>query len=347
MDNSFWDNDSFSAPDPWQSEPENSDPFNLFEESNDFSFHETPEEVSLSDEGFSLFTPSLSRQLANVISDFTESHFPGDVPSEMQNDDDLNDLELENTSGSNDFIPVIDAETPEMTPSTGVHSDVETPVAGEETQGNFFDDIFHYFWSFFGTVPNDSYVPKHSFTDGGNFDSVNHLIVVGDVEQDVNYVDRQTAGSCSLMAQEQFVHRYLGESVPENLLEAMGERDQVYDPEIGTIPEGQTRILEHFGVPFERDNHSTMKKLEYELDHDHDCIVGVDARVFYNDPTIPPHSGHAVAVVGKGVDPITGETRGFYVTDSNYPNGAHFLTLDDFQDCWHKDMISIPNNIEA
>jgi hypothetical protein len=48
-----------------------------------------------------------------------------------------------------------------------------------------------------------------------------------------------------------------------------------------------------------------------------------------------------VAIVGKGVDQTTGETRGYYFTDSNFPSTSRFLTVAELNDCWYGDLIAI------
>lgn len=194
----------------------------------------------------------------------------------------------------------------------------------------------------------DALVRPGEFSSDGKFDSKNGLIVVGDVAEDIQYVDQQNGPTCSLMAQEQFVNRYIGKSLPEDYLAWRGEEWGVYSPSgpmAGTNDVGQTSILDHFNIPYERgvfNWFNTPDSIERELDAGKDLIVGVDARAFYGDPTIPPGVGHAVAVVGKGVDPATNETAGFYITDSNHPGTARFMDIESFDTAWQRDMISIP-----
>lgn len=188
-------------------------------------------------------------------------------------------------------------------------------------------------------------VTEHHFTDNGNFDAKNNVIVEGNVADDIKYVDQQTHGSCSLMAQEQFVERYTGQPVPEEYLEWRAEKLGVYDPDLGTEFFGQTCVLDHFNIPYERHYLCDLKDLDGALQSDKDAIIGVDARVFYDDPSIPPGSGHAVAVVGRGIDPVTHEVKGYYVTDSNFADTAHFVDVERLENAWTglSDMIVIPN----
>ena len=214
-----------------------------------------------------------------------------------------------------------------------------------------FEDWVSDVWTFFfgdaaSFHPADSLVSQDQFTqlpDGGEFDSKNGLIVDGNVQQDIDYLSKQTHSSCSLMAQEQFVERYMGESVSESLLENLMSSHGVYDPQSGTTYEGQTMVLDAFNIPYERNSFASMDDLVNELDSNHDCIVVVDARDFYNDPCIPPDSGHAVTVVGKGIDPDSNEIKGFYITDSNFPGSAHFIETSKLSNAWYNDIISIPN----
>lgn len=191
--------------------------------------------------------------------------------------------------------------------------------------------------------PNlSSLVQPSEFEADGSFDPTNKCDVIGEVARDIPYVDRQTHGSCSLMAQEQFVERYIGEDVPESYLEWLGEEWKVYSPEGGTNFFGQDKVLDHFGVPHTRNTFAAISDLDEVTSRNNDVIIGVDARHFYDDPTIPSGSGHAVSIVGKGVDPQTRETTGYYFTDSNYPGTARFLSVAEVEDCWWNDMIVVP-----
>jgi hypothetical protein len=186
--------------------------------------------------------------------------------------------------------------------------------------------------------------PSQFESDGGVVrDPQNGCIVMGNVADDIHYVDTQTAGSCSLMAQEQFVHRATGKSIPEDYLEWRAEQWGVYDPVAGTNYNGQTKILDHFDIDYKRSMFASLEDLDNVTTDGNDAIIGVDARYFYNDVSIPEGSGHAVAVVGKGVDPVSGGTTGYYITDSNNPSAARFLTSEELQDCWEGDMIAIPD----
>ena len=189
---------------------------------------------------------------------------------------------------------------------------------------------------------NDSLVLIEDFANDGGFDPKNDCIVIGNVLQDIPFVDQQTHGSCSLMAQEQFVERYIGRDLPESYLEWQAEQWGVYSPEAGTSFWGQDAILDHFDIPHNRQLFADIEDIEKAINQQGDVIIGVDARYFYNDTFLPEGSGHAVSVVGKGTDPVSGETRGFYITDSNYPGSARFITPEQLDRCWWNDMIVIP-----
>lgn len=181
------------------------------------------------------------------------------------------------------------------------------------------------------------------FTINSSFDTKNNCIVHGNVADDIQYVDQQIHSSCSLMAQEQFIERYIGRDLPESYLEWQAEQWGVYSPDAGTSFYGQDALLKHFDIPHTRTLFADQTNLEIALDNGCDVLVGVDARYFYNDPTFPEGSGHAVAVVGKGVDTDTGGTCGYYLTDSNYPGTVRFVSTEAFDRCWWNDMISIPS----
>ena len=219
-------------------------------------------------------------------------------------------------------------------------------ITGESD--SIFDPIFRVFddvW--YGLNGQTDIVTEHHFTDNGNFDTKNNVIVEGNVAEDIKYVDQQTHGSCSLMAQEQFVERYTGQPIPEDYLEWRAEKWGVYDPDLGTDEDGQTMVLEHFNIPFERYSNSDLDDLNGELESNHDMIISVSTRDFYGDPSYPPGSGHAVAVVGRGIDPVTHEVKGYYVTDSNFADTAHFVDVERLNNAWTGDMIAIPNKTMA
>ena len=189
----------------------------------------------------------------------------------------------------------------------------------------------------------DDIVRSSDFSQNGSYDTKNNLVVVGNVASDIDFIGEQTHGSCSLMAQEQFVHRYIGKPIPEEYLEWQAEKWGVYSPDIGTVEEGQEMILEHFDIPHERIYNPDLEDIVASMSKGNDVLIGVDARDFYQDPSIPPGSGHAVALVGRGLDPVTGELAGFYVTDSNFPGAAHYLPVDQLAGCWDgADMITVP-----
>ena len=227
-------------------------------------------------------------------------------------------------------------------------ADASGIVAITGDAGSVFDPVFRIFDDFwYGLNGQDDIVTEHHFTDNGNYDVKNNVIVEGNVADDIKYVDQQTHGSCSLMAQEQFVERYTGQPIPEDYLEWRAEQWGVYDPDIGTDWGGQTMVLDHFHIPYERHLFSDLSDLDEALQSDNDMIIGVDARSFYGDSSIPPGSGHAVAVVGRGIDPETHEVKGYYVTDSNFSETAHFVDAERLNDSWGGDMIVIPNKSMA
>lgn len=197
------------------------------------------------------------------------------------------------------------------------------------------------FIDFFVAPDPSSLVYPSQFQDEGRFDSKNDCVVIGDVVKDIPYVDRQTHQDCSLMAQEQFVERYIGKTIPEDYLEWSAEKWGYYTPEGGTNFWGQTAILEHFNVPHERLIDADQNDLNEALSSGRDVIIGVDVRHFYNDPTVPEGSGHAVAIVGEGLDPKTQEIKGYYITDSNSPGAARFVEVDKLANAWWGDMISV------
>ena len=240
---------------------------------------------------------------------------------------------------------------PDQTPISPI--DNPLPALGEDLGKSVFDPIFDLVtdvWDrFFQPLFDpDDIVHASDFSENGMLDTKNHLVVVGDVASDINFVSRQTGPTCALMAQEQFVHRLTGKPIPEDYLEWQAEKWRVYSPEIGTIPEGQEMILDHFNIPYDRQYSPDLDDIVKAMSKGNDVLIGVDAIVFSQDPSIPPDSGRAAALVGRSLDPSTGDLKGFYVTDSNFPGGAHFVTTEQLAAAWDgADMISVPEKLVA
>lgn len=217
-------------------------------------------------------------------------------------------------------------------------------VAEDMQQENIFDNFINLFDDVYNSIAgNEHTVTIDNFSADGTMDLKHNVIVEGNVAHDIQFTDQQTRSSCSLMAQEQFVNRYTGQSIPEEYLEWQAGKWGVYDPVNGTVPEGQSMILDHFNIPHgPHEIHCEIEDLNAAISAKKDILIGVDAREFYNDPSFPPGSGHAVAIVGRGIDPTTGEVAGFYVTDSNFPQSARFVNVEKMQDSWFGDMITVP-----
>jgi len=182
------------------------------------------------------------------------------------------------------------------------------------------------------------------FINDGNYDPTNECIVHGDVVQDIEYIDAQSGPTCSLMAQEQFVERYIRQDVPEDVLAWRAETWGYYQPDgldAGTNWIGQTAVLEHFDIPHSREVFASVDDLNGSLKAGNDVLIGVDARGFYDDPSLPPGSGHAVAIVGWGADPDSGRLCGYYITDSNFPGTVRFISRQTLEQSWYRDMISV------
>lgn len=174
------------------------------------------------------------------------------------------------------------------------------------------------------------------------FDTVNNCYVVGDVENDMKFVHQQTAeNDCSLMAQAQFVERFTGYSFSPEELKAYAEELGVYDPTKGTNIAGHTALLAKMNIPFSRMGGCSIEQLNETLKAHNDVLLGVNAQEFYKDITLPSDAGHAVAILGYGVDDFNNIT-GYYFADTNNPDAPIFKTVEEFQSAWHGDIIAIP-----
>jgi hypothetical protein len=243
---------------------------------------------------------------------------------------------LSEIDGTSQFDPV---ELPNMSTESFAFFDF----------GNLLDDLILVVDAFFfPVVPGDlNLVGAEQFTHDGTFDPINQCIVVGDVANDIFFIQVQTGQTCSLMAQEQFIARMTGNSIPEDELVRIATDMGVYCPTMGTSAPGWNAILDYFGVPNTAHFYADTNMLNAATQRGDDILIGVDARVFYNDPTIPPGSGHAVTVVGHGLDPSSGVLNGYYITDSNFPGQAHFKTVAELERAWDSHMISVPTHMTA
>jgi len=243
-----------------------------------------------------------------------------------------------------DYPPSL-LDTPPVAPepeSTGILQELSASPLTVVVAGDVVDTLS----SFFTIVAYDegSLLTDSAFSADGSYDHSNGCRVMGGVVGDIEYVDGQTGPTCSLMAQEQFVERYINQDIPEPVLEWRAESWGYYEPAglgAGTNWLGQASLLEHFDIPHSREFGASIDDLDASLAAGNDVIIGVDARVFYQDATLPPGSGHAVAVVGWGCDPATGETVGYYITDSNFPGTVRFVAPQQLGRSWQSDMISV------
>lgn len=253
-------------------------------------------------------------------------------------------LDGEREQHSSDLIDAI-ASTPDE--SIGLPDWFDTNT--NEPLGDFWSDMDKLFAGMWESVEpffpfggtNSYYVDTTSFTQGGGFDPVNKCVVEGNVVHDIPFIQQQTTGSCSLMAQEQFVHRMTGNSMSESQLEQLGQQMGVYHPNSGTISAGMGAILDHCGIPNTHHYNASLSDIESATARGEDILISVDSRQFYKEPWYAPGGGHAVAIVGHGHDAVTGELKGYYITDSNFPGGAHFKTIAELKSCWTGDMIIV------
>ena len=332
-----------------------------------------PEEVFLESDPLDVLSPEqpadIDANLSDILPVEANSDLVSDEPDVLDNMEadaaepelpsiaevDSDDSDWFSTEGTEVILGTAEAdELAGLTdPADTSPIDDSAPTLGEDLGKSILDPVFdfasdiwdRFFQPFFDP---DDIVRSADFSEDGSVDTKNNLIVVGDVASDINFISKQTHGSCSLMAQEQFVHRLTGKPIPEEYLEWQAEKWGVYHPDVGTNGEGQEMILDHFNIPYDRDYNPDLDDIVHSMSKGNDVLIGVDAREFYQDPSIPPGSGHAVALVGRGLDPETGDLKGFYVTDSNYPGAAHFIPTEQLEASWTGlDMISVPENLAA
>lgn len=238
---------------------------------------------------------------------------------------------------------------------TSLFDSIELPETNDFTDtfafdfGNILDDLWMFVEPFFSSIePGEcNLISVEQFTHDGRFDPINQCVVEGNVANDISFLQEQTGQTCSLMAQEQFIARMSGNHIPEGELERIALEMGVYDPNLGTFADGWNAILDYFGVENTQYFNADTNMLDVATQKGDDVLIGVDARIFYDDPTFPPGSGHAVTIVGRGVDPTSGQLNGYYITDSNRPGQAHFKTVAELEQFWQCDMVTVPTSMTA
>ncbi len=201
------------------------------------------------------------------------------------------------------------------------------------------DSVFR--WSFGGDMTFET-MDADQLVEGG-VDAVHGGIVRGNVQQDAELVDQQTGQTCALMAQEQFLEKYFGVDIPEGELAAFASEMNVFDPEGGTVSMGWDIFLDHVGIPHENLYNVEMDSLIDAVKSGKDVFVPVNFDGYMEDPYSYPGGGHAVVITGWNEDPDTGEVRGFYINDSNFPGTPVYKTVEEFEQCWQGHMISVPD----
>lgn len=189
---------------------------------------------------------------------------------------------------------------------------------------------------------SNNLVYENEFSPDGVFDYKNNLYVEGNVKEDMNYIQGQTHESCALMAQEQFINRVYDERIPEEAMENYARSIGVYG-EDGTPLRFTASMLDECGISYEKSFNQTIDNLDTSVAMGRDSIIGVDARLYYEDASIAPNSGHAVTVCGRGIDDV-GNVKGYYLTDSNTPGAVRFLSTERLEACWNRDMVTVTDN---
>ena len=189
---------------------------------------------------------------------------------------------------------------------------------------------------------SNNLVYANEFSPDGLYDYKNNLHVEGNVKEDMNYIQGQTHESCALMAQEQFINRVYDERIPEEAMEKYARSIGVYG-EDGTPLRFTASMLDECGISYEKSFNQTIDNLDTSVAMGHDSIIGVDARLYYEDASFAPNSGHAVTVCGRGVDDV-GNVKGYYLTDSNNPGSVRFISPERLEACWNRDMVTVTDN---
>ena len=168
--------------------------------------------------------------------------------------------------------------------------------------------------------------------------------VIGDpVSATESFHAQEEQNSCAVAAQRDVIQAILSENVPEAELRDLAERKGWYDDSCGTTGECVGNILEHYGIPVDREYDRSLQDLAEALHRKERIIVALDASEITHQqmanglpPMEMPDAGHAVSVTGV----YQGDNGSWKVVinDPGYAHGAgrvveaeHFLNAwDDF-----------------
>lgn len=169
--------------------------------------------------------------------------------------------------------------------------------------------------------------------------------VVGDVTQlsDLNSVQGDNPygylGTCGLVSCKN-VLRAFGINMDETDLVSYATRhgwcDSQYtgvaQPEFlgGASSGNMVDILTNLGVPAHSEIGVSAEQIADQVSDGHGAIISVNAGVLYNRGDLYGNGlpNHAITVIGVAREPGTETPLGFFVNDSNFPQGGRFVDVE-------------------
>lgn len=171
---------------------------------------------------------------------------------------------------------------------------------------------------------------------------------IGDPSGKASLIFSQEGPSCAVASQAEALNAR-GDKVPVDQLAREGyDKGYFVDYETasggrdgGTPWQSVNSLLKDHGVKTENVSNATSHDLDQALRRspEHDAIVYVKVKMFWNDPNVPEGATHAVYMTGEEVEP-NGTVRGYYINDTGQGEAARFVSAADFDKVWLKQMVT-------
>ena len=175
-------------------------------------------------------------------------------------------------------------------------------------------------------------------------------VTIGDPYLKASLIFTQEGPSCAVASQAEALHAR-GKNVPVDQLAREGyDKGYFVDYETasgsregGTPWQSVNSLLTDHGVKSENVSGATPQDLDKALrsSPNHDAIVYVKVKMFWNDPNVPDGATHAVYMTGEEVEP-NGTVRGYYINDTGQGEAARYISAADFNKVWLKQMVTFP-----
>jgi len=167
--------------------------------------------------------------------------------------------------------------------------------------------------------------------------------IIGDPRTDVSCFPGQQSypDTCAIRCQEFILERFTGVDLGEVTLVREACDHGWYTPGGGTSPSDVGNLLELYGIPVTRYEHSNIWQLTAELAQGHKVILGVDSGEMWHQNSVLERiedrlgiSGADHAVVVSGIDTTDPDNPVVIVSDPGTGDAAATYPLVEFLNAW-------------